>query len=121
MSSLALAENETDAREYLTRQLTSDGFEVLAAASAREVLDLAERVGPDLLLVDSALPDSSGLEVCRRLREGEPGRSWNRNVPLIMIGDDGADAIDRVRALERGCDDFVPRPFSYAELRARIR
>jgi DNA-binding response OmpR family regulator len=38
-----------------------------------------------------------------------------------MIGDDGADAIDRVRALERGCDDFVPRPFSYAELRARIR
>jgi DNA-binding response OmpR family regulator len=121
MSSLALAENETDAREYLTRQLTNDGFEVVAAASAREVLELAERVGPDLVLVDSALPDSSGLEVCRRLRDAEPGRSWNRDVPLIMIGDDGADAVDRVRALERGCDDFVPRPFSYAELRARIR
>jgi DNA-binding response OmpR family regulator len=121
MTALALAENEPEAREYLIRQLTSDGFEVLAAANAREVLELAERAGPDLVLVDSALPDSSGLEVCRRLREGEPGRSWNREVPLIMLGDDGADAVDRVRALERGFDDFVPRPFFYAELRARIR
>src|SRR5262245_44347944 len=99
MPALALAENESDAREYLTRQLSSDGFEVLAAASGKEVLDLAERSGPDLVLVDSALPDSTGLEVCRRLREGEPGRSWNTLVPLIMLGDDRADAVDRVRAL----------------------
>jgi DNA-binding response OmpR family regulator len=121
MTALALAENENDTREYLTRQLSSDGFRVLAAASAREVLALAESAGPDLVLVDSALPDSSGLEVCRRLREGEPGRAWNRQVPLIMLGDDRADAVDRVRALERGCDDFLPRPFFYDELRARIR
>jgi DNA-binding response OmpR family regulator len=121
LPALALAENEVDAREYLSRQLSSDGFEVFAAASGREVLELAERTGPDLVLVDSALPDGSGLEVCRRLREGEPGRSWNRQVPLIMLGDDEADLVDRVRALERGCDDFVPRPFFYAELRARIR
>ena len=90
MPALALAENETDAREYLSRQLSSDGFEVYAAASGREVLELAERAGPDLVLVESALPDGSGLEVCRRLREGEPGRSWNREVPLIMLGDDCA-------------------------------
>jgi DNA-binding response OmpR family regulator len=121
MPALALAEPEPETRGYLERQLSSDGFEVLAAASAREVLELAERAGPDLVLVDSALPDSSGLEVCRRLREGEPGRSWNRQVPLIMLGDDAADAVDRVRALERGCDDFIPRPFFYDELRARIR
>lgn len=118
---LALAENELETREYLERQLSSDGFEVLAAASGREVLELAEKAGPDLVLVDSALPDGSGLEVCRRLRDGEPGRSWDRLVPLIMLGDDRADAFDRVRALERGCDDFVPRPFFYDELRARIR
>jgi len=121
LPALALAENEADAREYLSRQLSSDGFEVYAAASGREVLELAERAGPDLVLVESALPDGSGLEVCRRLREGEPGRSWNREVPVIMLGDDCADFVDRVRALERGCDDFVPRPFFYAELRARIR
>lgn len=121
MTALALAETEIDTREYLTHQLSSDGFRVLAAASAREVLALAESAGPDLVLLESALPDSSGLEVCRRLREGEPGRSWNRQVPLIMLGDDRADAVDRVRALERGCDDFLPRPFLYDELRARIR
>ncbi len=121
MPALALAESETDTLEYLTRQLSSDGFEVLAAGSGREILELAERARPDLVLVDSALPDGSGLDVCRRLREGEPGRSWNRQVPLIMLGDAGADAFDRVRALERGCDDFVPRPFFYDELRARIR
>jgi DNA-binding response OmpR family regulator len=118
---LVLAEPEPEARGYLERQLSSDGFEVVGAARGREVLELAERVRPDLVLVDSALPDSSGLEVCRRLREGEPGRSWDRRVPLIMLGGDGADAVDRVRALDRGCDDFVPRPFFYDELRARIR
>ncbi len=118
---LVLAEPEPEARFYLQRQLSSDGFEVVEAARGREVLELAEKVRPDLVLVDSALPDSSGLEVCRRLREGEPGRSWDRRVPLIMLGDDGADAVDRVRALDRGCDDFVPRPFFYDELRARIR
>jgi DNA-binding response OmpR family regulator len=121
MPALALAEPEPDTRGYLERQLSSDGFEVLAAASGREILELAEKAAPDLVLVDSALPDGSGLEVCRRLREGEPGRSWNRLVPVIMLGDDRADAFDRVRALERGCDDFVPRPFFYDELRARIR
>jgi DNA-binding response OmpR family regulator len=121
MTALALAETENDTRDYLSRQLSSDGFRVLAVASAREVLALAESAAPDLVLVESALPDGSGLEVCRRLREGEPGRSWNRQVPLIMLGDDRADAVDRVRALDRGCDDFLPRPFFYDELRARIR
>lgn len=118
---LVLAEPEPETRDYLERHLSSDGFEVVGAARAREVLELAERLRPNLVLVDSALPDSSGLEVCRRLREGEPGRSWDRDVPLIMLGGDGSDAVDRVRALERGCDDFVPRPFFYEELRARIR
>lgn len=121
MSALALAEPESTTREYLARQLTSDGFQVHAAANGRDVLELAERTGPDLVLVDSTLPDGSGLDVCRRLREGEPGRSWNRLVPLIMLGDAAADVVDRVRALERGCDDFLARPFLYDELRARIR
>jgi DNA-binding response OmpR family regulator len=118
---LVLAEPEPETRGYLERQLVNDGFEVLGTGRAGEALELAERVKPDLVLVDSSLPDSSGLEVCRRLREGEPGRSWNRQVPLIMLGDEAADTVDRVRALERGCDDFVPRPFVYDEIRARIR
>ena len=118
---LVLAEPEPETRGYLERHLSNDGFEVLGTARGGEVLELAERVRPDLVLVDSALPDSSGLDVCRRIREGEPGRSWDRQVPVIVLGDLAADAVDRVRAFERGCDDYVPRPFFYEELLARIR
>ncbi|HEX9416459.1 MAG TPA: response regulator transcription factor [Gaiellaceae bacterium] len=118
---LVLAEPEPETRGYLERHLSNDGFEVLGTGRGGEVLELAERVRPDLVLVDSALPDSSGLDVCRRIREGEPGRSWDRQVPVIVLGDLAADAVDRVRAFERGCDDYVPRPFFYEELLARIR
>jgi len=118
---LVLAEPEPETRGYLERHLASDGFEVVGTERGREVLELTERVRPDLVLVDSALPDASGLDVCRRIREGEPGRTWNRQVPVIMLGDAQADPVDRVRALERGCDDYLPRPFFYEELRARIR
>ena len=74
---------------------------------------------PDLVLV-GGLEDAAGPDVCRRLREGQPGRSWDRNVPVIVLGEARADAVDRVHAFERGCDDFVPRPFHYEELVARI-
>ena len=78
------------------------------------MLDLAERLRPDLVV-------GTELELCRRLREGEPGRFWDRNVPVILLGRHDADVVDRVRALERGADDYLGRPFSYEELLARIR
>jgi DNA-binding response OmpR family regulator len=108
-------------RDFLARHLADDGFRVLGAAAAREALELAERSKPDLVLVGMGLPDGSGLDVCRRLREGEPGRSWNRDVPVIVLGAQTTDSVDRVRAFQRGCDDFVDRPFVYDELLARIR
>ena len=55
------------------------------------------------------------------MREGEPGRFWDRNVPVILLGRHDSDVVDRVRALERGADDYLGRPFSYEELLARIR
>ena len=113
-AALLLAEPEPDTRSYLTRQLQSDGFRVTAACFNGEALELAERSRPDLVLV-------SELELCARLREGEPGRSWNRDVPVIVVGPPGADSADRVRAFQRGADDFVPRPVVYEELLARIR
>lgn len=113
-AALIVAEPETTTRGYLERHLADDGFEVLGASATAEALALAERVRPDLVLVTE-------LELCLRLREGEPGRSWNRDVPVILLGGEEADVVDRVRALERGADDYLVRPFSYEELLARIR
>ncbi len=120
-TALLLAEHEPQTRGFLERHLKDDGFDVVGAAIGREALDLAERARPDLVLLGATLPDASPLELCRRLREGEPGRSWNRDVPVIVLGPSDADPVDRVRAFDRGCDDFVPRPFVYDELVARIR
>jgi DNA-binding response OmpR family regulator len=120
-AAVLLAEPESAARGFLERHLAADGFEVVGAQACGEALELAERARPDLVLVATPLPDAPGLELCRRLREGEPGRSWNRDVPLIVLGQPDADAVDRVRAFDRGCDDYVPKPFEYDELLARIR
>ena len=113
MNAVLLAEPEPSTREFLQRHLADDGFDVLGAEAEREALELVERLQPSLVL--------SSPELCRRLREGEPGRSWNREVPVIVLGGSEADTIDRVRAFDRGCDDYVPRPFHYDELLARIR
>ena len=111
---MLLAEPEPEIRCYLERQLASDGFHVLQAAFGGEALALVERTPPDLVLC-------SELDLCARLREGEPG-------PLLeprRAGDRArpgrGDAVDRVRAFQRGADDYVHRPVVYDELVARIR
>lgn len=114
-AALLVAESEPATRGFLERHLTDDGFDVLAAEAGEEVLELTERARPDLVLL------GVGVELCRRLREGEPGRSWNRDVPVIVLGEKHSDAVDRVRAFARGCDDYLSRPFAYDELLARIR
>lgn len=115
-----LVEDEAPARAFLTQQLAEDGFEVVAVDRAAPAFEALERADPDLVLLDVVLPDASGFEVCRRLREGEPGRAWNRDVPVIMVSERG-EPIDRLRGFARGCDDYVVRPFVYEELVARMR
>lgn len=110
-----VAEAEEGSGSFLERHLADDGFEIVRAADGDATLELVERIRPDLVLLGIE------VDVCRRLREGEPGRSWDRRVPVIVLGQPAADAVDRVRAFDRGCDDFVPRPFLYDELLARIR
>ena len=115
-----VVEREAPVRAFLEQQLTEDGYDVLSAERALTALELLERERPDLVLLDAVLPDQSGFDVCRRLREGEPGRSWNREVPVIMVSS-RAEPVDRVRGFARGCDDYVTKPFVYDELLARMR
>jgi DNA-binding response OmpR family regulator len=107
-NAVLVAEPEATTRGFLERHLKDDGFDVLGAAECEEALELAERARPDLVL----LGDTAALDGCR---------SWSSEVPLIVLGAPEADAVDRVRALERGADDFLSRPFLYDELLARIR
>jgi DNA-binding response OmpR family regulator len=112
-SAVLVAEPELETRELLGRQLRDDGFDVFGAARRSEALELAESAHPDVVLL-------AELELCLRLREGEPGRNWDRNVPVIVLAS-SSDPVERVRALDRGADDVVGRPYAYDELLARIR
>src|SRR5262245_4414210 len=109
-SAVLLAETEEATRSFLERHLAQDGFEVVGVQDG-EALELLERVCPDLVLIG----DPEGLELCRRLRERD------REVPVILLGSQESDPVDRVRAFDRGCDDYLDRPFHYDELVARIR
>jgi DNA-binding response OmpR family regulator len=113
-NALLLAEPEDATRDFLERHLRDDGFEVVETGVNGDALTLAERARPDLVLL-------AELELCRRLRMGEPGRCWDREVPVILLAPPEADPVDRVRAFDRGADDVVERPFNYEELLARIR
>ena len=105
-NALLLAEPEPATRGFLERHLRQDGFEVVEAFD-RGALELLEVARPDLVLA----ADSLAADL-RRLAT---------DVPIIVIGRPNSDPIDRVRAFDGGCDDYVDRPFHYEELLARIR
>jgi DNA-binding response OmpR family regulator len=99
--------------EVLTRYLDREGFEVRSAADGSAAVEAATQDLPDLIVLDLMLPEMSGLDVFRRIRL--MGR-----VPVIMLTALGEEE-DRVGGLEVGADDYVTKPFSMAELEARLR
>lgn len=105
---------------FLADNLTVDGYEILVADSARDAWRLLTTKFPDLALVDLGLPDRDGLELLRDVREadGTAGRV-DRHIPLVVLSGRAAE-LDRLRGFASGCDDYVVKPFSYPELRARI-
>jgi two-component system KDP operon response regulator KdpE len=88
-------------------------FDVVPAATAQEALDLAAVQPPDAAILDLVLPDGSGIDVCRSLRD------WSR-MPILLLSAVG-DEEEKVRALEAGADDYVVKPFSPRELVARLQ
>jgi len=108
-----LVEDESSITEPLAESLGRDGFDTKVATTAAEALELAARIQPDLILLDVMLPDGSGFDVCRELRQ-------RSQVPIIMLTARGEEA-DRVVGLELGADDYIVKPFSAREVGARIR
>lgn len=111
-----VVEDEAALMTLLVYNLESEGYRVLQATDGEEALLLAEEEVPDLAILDWMLPQLSGIEVCRRLR----ARPATANLPIIMVTARGEES-DRIRGLDTGADDYITKPFSTAELLARVR
>jgi len=119
-ATILLVEDDMPTRTFLADNLTADGYELLVAECARDGLRLLETKFPDVALVDLGLPDGSGLDILRHVRASDGVVSRiDPAVPLIVISG-RAGELDRLRGFERGCDDYLCKPFGYPELLARI-
>jgi two-component system, OmpR family, phosphate regulon response regulator PhoB len=116
MTMILVVDDEHDIQEVLAYALRDAGYEVVPATHGREALRLARERRPDLVLLDLMLPDVSGTEVCRLLKED----SSTRRVPVVMVTA-RKDEIDRVVGFELGADDYIVKPFSVRELILRVR
>ena len=112
---ILVVEDEQAIRQMIVFNLSRAGFEVSEAGDSATARSLIADTQPDLVLVDWMLPDSSGLELTRRLRREES----SRELPIIMLTAK-AEERDKVAGLEGGADDYITKPFSPRELLARI-
>jgi DNA-binding response OmpR family regulator len=120
IATLVVCEDDEVTLELLCDHLAADRFGVLPAPSASDALRLCRFNQPDLLLLDLSLPDASGLDVLREIREADGLESrFDPLLPVIVLTGRGADT-DRVRGLDSGADDYMTKPFAYGELRSRI-
>ena len=120
IASVVVCEDDDVTLELLCDHLAADRFGVLPAPSASDALRLCRFNQPDLLLLDLSLPDASGLDVLREIREADGAESrFDPSLPVIILTGRGAGT-DRVRGLDSGADDYVLKPFAYPELRARV-
>lgn len=113
MTRILMVEDEESLSDPLAYLLGKEGFEVTVVADGLSAVSEFERAGADLVLLDLMLPEQSGTEVCKQIRQ-------QSTVPIIMLTAKDAE-IDKVLGLELGADDYVTKPYSARELVARIR
>jgi two-component system phosphate regulon response regulator PhoB len=114
--SVLIVEDEPAQREVLAYNFEAQGFRVSQSDNGEEALLLVAEETPDLIVLDWMLPNVSGIEVCRRLKS----RPETKGVPIIMLSA-RSEEVDLVRGLETGADDYIVKPYSVAELMARVR
>lgn len=113
MTKILIVEDEDSFREALDFMLRKEGYEVFLADKGDAAVEIFERKGADLILLDLMLPGMSGVDVCRKIR-------LTSQVPIIMVTAKDSE-VDKVVGLEIGADDYVTKPFSSRELLARVK
>ena len=111
--SVLVVDDEETIVDFLTMGLEGEGFEVVSAYEGELALKMSETRRFDLVILDRMLPGVDGIEVCRRLRS-------RSNVPILMLTAKG-EVDDRVEGLDSGADDYLPKPFKFKEVLARVR
>jgi DNA-binding response OmpR family regulator len=109
---ILIVDDEPSIRRFVGAGLRAEGFEVTEAIDGEDAVRAVKEDSPDLVLLDVMMPKMDGFEVCRRVRE------WS-HVPIIMLSA-MSDPMDKVKALNRGADDYMTKPFGINELLARI-
>jgi DNA-binding response OmpR family regulator len=113
MIKILVIEDEPDIADFIRRGLLLKGFEVFIANTGNQGLEMAHDNNPEMVILDLMLPDSDGIDICRELR-----KSGNMGIIILtarsVVG-------ERVRGLEAGADDYLPKPFAFEALLARIQ
>jgi DNA-binding response OmpR family regulator len=119
-ATILLIEDDRATRRFLADNLTADGYEVLEAECADDGERMLASEFPDLAILDLGLPDRDGLELLVAVREADriAGR-FDPDLPIVVLSGRTGE-LDRLRGFERGCDDYLIKPFSYKELQARV-
>jgi two-component system phosphate regulon response regulator PhoB len=111
-----IVEDEPAQREVLSYNIQAEGYQVLTAEAGDEALMIVRETPPDVIVLDWMLPNVSGIEVCRQLKMGAD----TARIPVIMLSA-RSEEVDKIRGLETGADDYITKPYSVAELLARLR
>ncbi len=111
---ILVVEDESSVARGLEYGLKAEGFTVLVAPNGKKALELARSGKPHLILLDIRLPDMSGFDVCKTLREE------GMSLPILMVTARDEE-VDKVLGLELGADDYIVKPFSFRELLSRVR
>jgi DNA-binding response OmpR family regulator len=112
---ILVVDDEASVSEVVGLYLRREGFDVRSAANGRQALESIRECPPALVILDVMLPEVDGIEIMRRLRDDQKS-----NIPVIMLTARSQE-IDRIYGLELGADDYVTKPFSPAELVARVK
>jgi DNA-binding response OmpR family regulator len=112
---LLIIDDDAHLRESLAEVLELDGFECHQAGAAKEGISAAQKIEPEVVIMDIQLPDSSGFQICQELRKR------SKTVILIMMTGRFLSSEEKKQGFELGADEYITKPFDLAELSARIK